>query len=31
MKIYGSLMDIFDEKTTPAYFTRQPTPERGCS
>ena len=30
MNIYGSLMDIFDEKnTTPYYFMRQPNPERG--
>ena len=29
MNIYGSLMDIFDEKTTPAYFTRQLNPKRG--
>ena len=31
MNICGSLMDIYDEKTTPSYFMRQPNPERGHS
>ncbi len=30
MNIYGSLLNIFDEKTPlPFYFMRQPNPERG--